>query len=114
MLINSLLFFAAIQQRCKNGLHRGGPRYRWIHVDIRNICMHCSGWYVVAKIVKVALYTYNILTCSGGSSVLFYPEEITSEYFRETLELKQTDPEKHSEEDKDAISDIDDGYYSRK
>ena len=46
--------------------------------------------------------------------MLFYPEEITSEYFRETLELKQTDAENHSEEDKDAISDIDDGYYSRK
>ena len=46
--------------------------------------------------------------------MLFYPEEITSEYFRETLELKQTDAENQSEEDKDAISDIDDGYYSRK
>ena len=48
--------------------------------------------------------------------MLFYPEEITSEYFRETLELKQTDAENHGEEHKhnDDISDIDDGYYSRK
>ena len=59
-------------------------------------------------------FIHNILTRPGGSSVLFSPEEITSEYFRETLELKQTDAENHSEEDKDAISDIDDGYYSRK
>ena len=47
--------------------------------------------------------------------MLFYPEEITSEHFRDGLELKQTDPESHSKEDMDdAISDIDDGYYSRK
>ena len=48
--------------------------------------------------------------------MLFYPEEITSEHFRDGLELKQTDAESHfKEEDKDdAISDIDDGYYSRK
>ena len=51
----------------------------------------------------------------GGFSVLFYPEEITSEYFRETFELKQTDLGNHVEESKeDAVSDIDDGYYSRK
>ena len=47
--------------------------------------------------------------------MLFYPEEITSEYFRETFELKQTDLGNHVEESKeDAVSDIDDGYYSRK
>ena len=48
--------------------------------------------------------------------MLFYPEEITSEHFRDRLELKQGDAESHiKEEDKDdAISDIDDGYYSRK
>ena len=62
------------------------------------------------------LVTILISLFIGGLSVLFYPEEITSEHFRDRLELKQTDAESHSkEEDKDdAISDIDDGYYSRK
>ena len=34
------------------------------------------------------------ITKSGGVSVLFYPEEITSEHFRDKLELQQLDAER--------------------
>ena len=48
--------------------------------------------------------------------MLFYPEEITSEHFRDRLELKPSDTEGHVKEDDkdDAFREIDDGYYSRK
>ena len=85
--------------------------YMWTFVIFA--CIAAAGMKYVIQ--RDLIQFQDTLSRSGGSSVLFYPEEITSEYFRETLELKHADVENHAEESKeDAVSDIDDGYYSRK
>ena len=92
--------------------------YMWTFVIFACIAAAGSFNHIIKIFISEILISENsYLAFVGGFSVLFYPEEITSEHFRDTLELKHTDAEGHSkkEEDKnDAISDIDDGYYSRK